>query len=183
MALHPINVHIIIPDASTTTYDPSLPAQTSVKALKIKSGGILNSLTGAQATINGGEGAWFNHGGTFNPGNSTVIFTNALATISGSTSFNNVTINNGAELWMTNGSYMSIAGAMNNYGPWHTVIDGTTTVEYNGGNQTIVVPNPATNRYSNLILSGSGYQNNARYCIGYLRRLLTVGYGNCNRFE
>ena len=148
-------VDVVIPDASTTTYDPSLPPITSVKRLTIQSSGILNSLTGAQATVVGGDSAWSNPGGTFNPGTSTVIFTNAQATISGSTTFNDVTINNGAELWMTDGSYMSIAGAMNNYGPWHTV-PGTITVEYNGGNQTVVVPNPATNRYSTLILSSSG---------------------------
>jgi hypothetical protein len=51
---------------------------------------------------------------------------------------------------------MRIAGSMNNNGVWRTVIGGTTTVEYNGGNQTVVIPNPSTNRYSNLILSGSG---------------------------
>lgn len=59
---------------------------------------------------------------------------------------------------MLTGSTMRIAGVMNNAGLWSTVADGATTVEYNGSNQTVVVPNPATNRYSTLILSGSGFK-------------------------
>ena len=33
---------------------------------------------------------------------------------------------------------------------------GPTTVNYNGGNQTVAIPDVSTNRYSTLILSGTG---------------------------
>jgi hypothetical protein len=51
---------------------------------------------------------------------------------------------------------MRIAGTITNDGTWRTVIAGNSTVEYNGGDQTVIIPNVATNRYYNLILSGSG---------------------------
>ncbi|MDP3916366.1 MAG: hypothetical protein Q8R96_21780 [Bacteroidota bacterium] len=150
-------VNIIIPDAATTSNDPVLPIETTIKTLKLESGAILNSIANAQASIIGGEGAWENEGGTFNPGTSNnVTFKSDQATISGSTDFNNVTIGNGAILWMKNASAMRISGSVSNNGTWRPVILGSTTVEYNGGNQVVVVPNPASNRYSTLILSGTG---------------------------
>jgi len=153
--------NVIIPDASTTTNEPTLPTSTEVTTLTINSNGVLNSGTNSQITINGANGAWSNNGGTFNPGTSTVIFSNSAATISGTNNFNNVTIQPGALLLMTSGSIMRIAGIMTNtQGTWRTVIGGPTTVEYNGtGDQNIVVPNPSTDRYSTLILSGSGNKN------------------------
>ena len=57
---------------------------------------------------------------------------------------------------MQSGAVLGIAGAVTNSGIWRTVNQGPTTVNYNGGNQTVVIPNPATDRYSTLILSGSG---------------------------
>ena len=51
---------------------------------------------------------------------------------------------------------MRIAGAVTNNGVWRTVIGGNSTVEYNGGDQTVIIPNTSTNRYYNLILSGTG---------------------------
>jgi len=148
--------NIIIPDASTTLYSPTLPIATAIKTLTIQAAGILNSVAGAQLTINGGSSAWNNVGGTFNPGTSKVIFTGTDATISGTTNFYDVTTTATKVLWLTTGSAMRIAGTMTNNGTWRTVIGGPTVVEYNGGSQTVVVPNPATNRYSTLILSGSG---------------------------
>ena len=148
--------NIIIPDHSTTLNSPTLPAVTEIKSLSIEAAGILNSVSTAQLTINGGGSAWNNTGGTFNPNSSNVIFTNAAATLSGTTNFNDVTINPGAALSMTGGSTMKIAGSMTNTGTWYIVDGGPTTAEYNGGDQTVVVPNPATNRYGTLILSGSG---------------------------
>ena len=150
------NKDIIIPDASTTPNDPYLPSFTEIKSLEIKAGGTLNSNPDAQITINGGNSAWLNIGGTFSPNTSKVIFTNDNAAIAGTTNFYDVIIPDTVVLWLTNGSVMRIAGAVANAGVWRTVIGGPTTVEYNGGNQTVVVPNPVTNRYSTLILSGSG---------------------------
>lgn len=148
--------NIIIPDASTTLHSPTLPALTEIRSLTIDAAGILNSSSAAQLTINGGNSAWNNTGGVFNPGTSNVLFTNSAATISGETSFYDVTLGTGDTLWMIGGSTMRIAGTVNNLGVWRTLVNGPTVVEYNGSNQTVVVPNPSTNRYSTLILNGSG---------------------------
>lgn len=147
---------VFIPDASSTTFSPSLPATTEIKSLTIAIDGVVNATAGAQLTINGSNGAWNNIGGTFNPGTSTITFTSTAATLSGSSSFYNVIIPSGKELWMTSGSVMRIAGSITNSGTWRTIIGSTTTVEYNGGNQTIINPNGPTTGYYNLILSGSG---------------------------
>ena len=145
---------VLIPDG--LSYYPSLTASSNAVAstIEIHSGASVsaNSYT---ITVYGAGGAWINDG-TFYPGTGNVIFTNSSATYSGTTNFYNLTINNGAILQMLLGSVIRIAGAVNNNGTWRTVINGATTVEYNGADQTIVIPNPATNRYYNLILSGSG---------------------------
>ena len=147
---------VVIPDASTTLHSPILAAATEVKNLTIEASGILNAVSNEQLAINGDNGAWSNNDGTFNPALSNVIFVNSAATLSGITNFKNVTINAGASLSLTAGSIMRIAGAITNNGIIHAVTGGTTTVEYNGGNQTVIIPNSATHRYSELILSGSG---------------------------
>ncbi len=147
---------VVIPDASTTMHSPTLAASTEVKNLTIEASGILNAVSNEQLAINGDNGAWSNADGTFNPALSNVTFVNNAATLSGITDFKNVTINAGATLSLTAGSIMRIAGAITNNGIFHAVTGGTTTVEYNGGNQTVIIPNSATHRYSELILSGSG---------------------------
>jgi hypothetical protein len=149
-------MNIIIPDASTTLHSPILPAFSEIKTLTINAGGILNSDAGAQLTINGGSSAWINYEGTFNPNTSNVIFTGTDATISGTTNFYDITFNSGTILTMTSGATIKISGTVTNNGTLGTVAGGPTIVEYNGGAQTVVVPNPATNRYSSLILSGTG---------------------------
>jgi len=149
------NKIIIIPDASTTLYSPTLPSITEIKSLHIDAGGILNSDVASMLTINGSD-AWVNNGGVFNESTSTIIFTADNATVSGITSFYNILIPETVDLWMTDACTMKIAGAITNNGNWHAVISGTTTVEYNGSAQTVTVPNQTTNRYDNLILSGSG---------------------------
>ena len=107
-------------------------------------------------TINGGNGAWNNSGGNFNHGNSKVLFTNTAATITGTTDFYDLTINTGATLSMSNQSRIGIGGNLIINGILNTINEGISTVEYNGGSQTVTVPNPSSNRYYNLILSGSG---------------------------
>ncbi|MBK9985104.1 MAG: hypothetical protein IPP15_22565 [Saprospiraceae bacterium] len=104
----------------------------------------------------GGSGAWINNGGTFNPSTSTVIFTNAAATISGTTNFYNITINSGAGLTLGAGSITRIAGTMTNNGIWNANPNDNVTVEYNGGDQTVLNPNGSTQGYHHLILSGTG---------------------------
>ncbi len=148
--------NIIIPDNATTPNAPTLPAVTEVKSITIEANGVLNTYSGAQCTINGAGGAWINGGGALNAGNSTVIFTNDSATVSGSTDFYNLTIDTGADLTLNNDGRIGISGTVTNNGIWHTVNGGTTMVDYNGGNQTVVIPNSSTNRYHCLTLSGSG---------------------------
>lgn len=147
--------NIIIPDASTTPFDPILPSITNIKSLTLDAGGILNSVASAQATIEGAN-AWSNHGGTFNADTSNIIFNNASATMSGTTNFYDLTINSGKTLSMTEGCNLRIAGGITNNGIWNTLASGSAFVEYNGAAQTIINPNGATAGYSNLILSGSG---------------------------
>ncbi len=146
---------VVIPDASTTAFDPTTPATVSVGRMTISANGILNAATGSTITISGGNGAWSNNGGTFNHGTGTVIFTNAAATISGITDFYNVTINSGAGLQPGTGNIMRIGGTLTNNGTFEAD-DLVNTVEYNGGSQTVLSPNGATPGYYNLILSGSG---------------------------
>ncbi|MCK9400620.1 MAG: hypothetical protein M0Q51_11595, partial [Bacteroidales bacterium] len=147
---------VIIPDTSTTINNPTLGISLAVGRLTIESGGILNSAATSTVTISGGNGAWSDNGGTFNASTGTVIFTNAVATISGVTDFYNVTINSGAVLTLGSGGTMRISGTMTNNGTWRAAQLANNTVEYNGGSQTVLNPNGATPGYDNLILSGSG---------------------------
>jgi hypothetical protein len=148
------NTILIVPDASTTPNDPSMPATASNGSLTIQSGGIVNSDPGAQLILNNAGLVWSNSG-TFNAGTSTIFFSNASSTMNGTTNFNNVTINSGAELLMSTNNIMRIAGTMTNNGTWTTDLL-TNTVEYNGSNQTILVPNGSSGSYYNLIVSGTG---------------------------
>ena len=147
---------VIIPDASTTPNDPTASTSVEILALEIQSGGVLNATSGGSFTVKAANGAWIKDGGVFNPSTSTVTFDNDQATISGNNEFYNIVIPNSKSLWMTNGCYMKIMGTVSNSGTWRTANSGTTIVEYAGNNQSIAIPNPSTNRYSNLYLSGSG---------------------------
>ncbi|MCX6224182.1 MAG: hypothetical protein NTV01_05450, partial [Bacteroidia bacterium] len=160
----------IIPDDNTTVYQPTLPASGSTQAtcqyLNIQTNGVLNSGGSDGATLTIVDGivgdAWgMEAGGTFNAGNSTVIFANLnptdVASLSGSTDFYNVTIASDSKLRPAGNSYMGIAGAL--------VISGTfsaatneNTIEFKGGSGTQSIPNPngGAAGYHNLILSGSG---------------------------
>jgi hypothetical protein len=148
------NTILIIPDAATTPNDPSLPATASNGSVTIEANGILNADPGAQLNLNNAGLAWSNSG-TFNASTSTVTFTNANATIGGTTNFNNLAIGSGAALLMTTGSITRIAGTMTNNGTWSAGLL-TNTIEYNGSNQTILIPNGSTGSYYNLVVSGSG---------------------------
>jgi hypothetical protein len=146
---------VYIPNAATTLNDPTLNPTALLGAMNIEAGGIVNSGTNSQLTINNGAGAWINSG-TFNAGTSTIIFTNADATVAGVTNFNNVTVNSGAALRPVTGNIMRIAGQLVNNG---TLLTGAidNIIEYTGTNQTIVSPNGAVLAgYHNLIINGAG---------------------------
>ncbi len=146
--------NVIIPDV---TYDPDLPANTTIGSLSINAGGILNALSGSPVlTLTGAAGAWDNVG-TFNAGSSTVIFTNAEASMSDPTNFYNVTIADGATLTLGTNNVMRIAGALSlsSTGVLNAA-SNHNTLEFNGADQTIIKPNGTTPGYHELILSGSG---------------------------
>jgi hypothetical protein len=147
--------NIVIPDVSLgSNLYPSLTAPTTINSMSIENGGTLNSGT-YTLTIAGTTSAWINMG-TFNAETGTVVFTGNGADLSGTTDFYNLTINAVGRLNAQDGSVTGIAGAVTNSGIWSTVSSGITTVNYNGGDQAVVIPDASTNRYYNLILSGSG---------------------------
>lgn len=149
---------LIIPDASLTSNDPDFTGTVEFKTLTIENAGVVNSTGSTTINVYGSSGAWSNMG-TFNPGSSTVEFKVADATLSGSTDFNNVTINSEAGLRNESNSVMRIAGTMTNNGIWRAGLF-ENTIEYNGsGPQTVISPNGATPGYHNLILSGIGTKN------------------------
>lgn len=147
---------VVIPDATTTVHRPTLNTSSTVKTIIIQPNGILDGGNATTLTISGSSGAWLNLG-TFNPGTSNVIFTNANATMADPTNFYNLTIANGASLTLGTDNIMRIAGEL--------LLQGTgilraallpNTVEFNGTNQTIINANGLTQGFYNLILSGTG---------------------------
>lgn len=150
------NTIVYIPNAATTPNDPILNPTVLLGSLNIEAGGILFAPNDSQFTINNGAGAWINNG-TFNPGTGTsrVIFTNLDATIAGTTQFNNVTINAGAGLRPITNNIMRVSGELVRNG---NLLTGAiiNTVEFNGTNQTIPVPNGSVAGYNNLIINGTG---------------------------
>ena len=166
-----ISYGVIIPDANTTVYQPTLPAFGSTQAaceyLIIETGGVLNSGSGDNATLTIVDGvvgdAWgCEAGGTFNAGNSTVLFAvpgTDAASISGSTDFYNVTITGAAGSKLRPGAdcYIGIAGTLDISAGYLAAATNENAIEFKG-NSTQVIPNPngSTPGYHNLILSGSG---------------------------
>ncbi|MEI6575480.1 MAG: hypothetical protein WCO63_04805, partial [Bacteroidota bacterium] len=141
-----------------TAYHPLLPdAVRTISTINIQSGGELNADVGTAPTltIDGASNAWINNGGLNAGSSSTIIFTNAAATIAGSTDFNNLTISSGATLTPATGNVMRIAGSLSGSGTLNAT-SNVNTIEYNGTAQTIFVPSGTPATYSSLILSGSG---------------------------
>jgi len=154
--------NVIIPDAATTPNDPAVPASgVTIKTIEIQSGGVLNTASGYTLTLTGGSAsppslaAWDSHG-TFNSPTGTVVFTGNQASFAGTADFNNVTIAPGATLYNRLGSTMRISGTLTNGGTWYPAFALNNTVEYNGGNQTVVEPNGTVVGYKNLTIGGTG---------------------------
>ena len=145
---------VIIPDATTTDYDPIIPTSTTIKSISIANGGVVNGGTNTTLTLNANTGsAWMNDNGTLNPGTSTIVFAGS-ASLAGTTSFNNVTVNSGVTLIPTLGTILKIAGDLTLTG----TLDLTTydnTLEYNGNSSQTV----ANTTYHDLTFSGSGTKN------------------------
>ncbi len=145
---------VIIPNTAALLYEPTMPASTTINSLTIQAGGVVNGGTGTVFTLAGGSGAWIQNG-ILNPGTSTIVFTNAAATLSGTTNFYNLTINSAAGLTPGSGSIMRIGGSITNNGTFNAALL-PNTVEYNGADQAIIIPNGSIPGYHNAILSGSG---------------------------
>ncbi|MBL0153122.1 MAG: hypothetical protein IPP93_06415 [Chitinophagaceae bacterium] len=151
--------HVIIPDASTTPNDPVLPVDnlTVINTMSIEPGGVLvmnNNIITIQNSLSGG---WEDQNAAGNdPGTSKVIFSNPNTSISGNARFYDVEISNGADISNEASSTMKIANSITRVGTgkWFAdILDAT--IEYNGGSQTVLLPDGTPN-YHNLILSGSG---------------------------
>jgi hypothetical protein len=150
---------IIIP--ANTPYLATVPANETreVKSVTIEQGGTMiaaaNSVLDVYGAleINNGTASWENNG-EFVPATGTVVFKNANAAIAGTTNFNNLTIPADQKLIMMNNSVVRIANTFDKQGVLDAYYDGPTTVEYNGGNQTIALTE--NNEYYNLIISGTG---------------------------
>ncbi|MDD2994729.1 MAG: T9SS type A sorting domain-containing protein [Paludibacter sp.] len=149
------STNVVIP--SGTAYSPTLPssATTELRRVTIEAGATLNGGTSSELILTGGQGTWSNNGGTFNPGTSTVKFTNSGATLSGSTDFYNFSIDKDTTvLTIAEGTNIRIAGTATNAGTGYAA--GPSTVEFNGGNQQVVLPDNTLKMFYNLILSGTG---------------------------
>lgn len=165
-----MNEGVLIP---VTVNNPLLPESTETQAvckyIIIQSGGVLNGGTNnATLTIYDGTqaDAWIVEpadglpAGSFNAGNSTVIFSNpgysTYAAISGTTNFYNLTVNTDSRITFSENSYIRISGTLLNNG----IIDATqaaNTVEFNGADQSIPNPNYTGGPgYHDLVISGSG---------------------------
>ena len=152
------NAKIVVPDAATTPNDPTISGTVTVGTMEIKAGGVVNggsgtlTLTGGPA-INGGAGTWLNNG-TFNAGTGTVVIDNADGTIAGTTTFNNLTINNARKATIQSGSSITINGTLTNSGTLDAASNPNTITFPNAG-QNIVNPNGTVPGYSSLVLNGA----------------------------
>ena len=151
------NTIVNIPDAATTPNDPLVSSVIALGTLNIEAGGIVNAAANSQFTINNGVGAWINNG-TYNPGTGTsnVIFTSAVATMGGTTTFNNITINAGSTLRPMSNCITRISGQFTING---ALLSGAmeNTIEFTGSGQTIPIPNGTSlNAYHHLVINGTG---------------------------
>lgn len=149
---------VIIPDASTTNYDPVLQEEVEIQTISLESGALFT--LDYNITVNGGgvvgAGTWNDATGGLNPNGKKVIFSGSGATISGNAVFYDVEIKNGASVTNQLGSTMKISGTITkgDSGKWYTDVY-YNTIEYNGAAQTVLLAD-GIETYYNLLLSGSG---------------------------
>jgi len=147
--------YVIIPDASTTNYDPVLQATDTINTLTIQTNGVLVMGSSTLSIANSQSAGWEDQNPTGNdPGTSKVIFLNQGATISGTGRFYNLQISSGADVTNQTGSLVKIQNSITKTGSWNCNLY-TNSVEYDGGSQTVVLPD-GNNQYYNLTLNGSG---------------------------
>ncbi|OYU95156.1 MAG: hypothetical protein CFE21_12680 [Bacteroidetes bacterium B1(2017)] len=151
---------VVIPDATTTSFDPTLPASTTIKSMSLANGSVLNGGTGTILTLNGSNGsAWMNDNASFNYGTSKLVFTGTTATIGGTNTFYDVTINSGGITSVsTSGSSVNIKNAL--------VVDGALNTN---GFLTLKSTASATARISQSAGTITGNVNVEQYIPGNKR--------------
>nr|MDA3852888.1 hypothetical protein [Bacteroidales bacterium] len=154
----------VLPDGNSGyPYRNLLPviAPASAKSIEIESGAILIS-DAYDITVSGSGDAWVNNG-VFTPGTGTVIFNHGAeleaVNIFGTTSFNNLTVEDKTYIKAATNSIIRIAGTLSANS--RSILDFTAnanTVEYNGAVAQTVVnsANATTPGYHHLIFSGAG---------------------------
>ena len=152
---------VTIPNAATTDYDPTIYSIAICNNIIIESGGILNLNPNSVLTIKGADNAWVNNG-VLNPGTGTINFAHGIenepVTISGTTDFYNLTIEENTLFQPATGSITRIAGTLS-YDINSSIIDCSTnfnTIEYNGNQEQTIINPGGSYGYHHLILSGSG---------------------------
>ncbi|MEI8086771.1 MAG: T9SS type A sorting domain-containing protein [Paludibacter sp.] len=123
------------------------------KSLEIEAGASL-TVDNFDITINGSTGAWKNNG-SFTPGTGTIYLTHGntseITTITGTTSFNNLSVAANTKIQAAVGSVMKIGGTFSTGSG--VVLDFNTysnTLEYNG---TVAQTLPPTTTFNNLTVS------------------------------
>jgi hypothetical protein len=147
---------VVIPNAATTQYDPTLPPSTTIGSVLIMPHAILNGGSGTSLNLDAGSGSWYNRG-TFNKGTCTVTFSNSNDSLYTTTDFYSIIVGNGASLTIGTNDTLQIEGALSVLGTG--VLNARTnpnTVIYKGSDQAVIAPNGAASGYYNLILSGTG---------------------------
>ena len=167
------NNDVIIPHPSSLPADNNgdlnpyvnlLPiiAPSEIRSLEIVSGAQV-SATDYDITVYGDENAWVNNG-IFLPGTANVIFANGdyddvdnnVVQIKGTTNFYDLTVKDKTLIQPANESVISIENEINFTESSILDFDTTnTTINYNGGIQTVITPNGGTQGYYNLSLSGN----------------------------
>lgn len=151
-----LDTKVIIPNVNSLVHIPVLNPMTQVQSIEIEQGGIINSTPDAIFEIYGTSGAWLNNGQFNAPtGAGKVIFKNLDATISGTTTFNNIEVASGASLRTLDGNTMIIGGTFTNNGIIFAGLN-PNSIKYSGSNQLVINPNGTSfESYYNLIISGT----------------------------
>ncbi|MBW6492258.1 MAG: T9SS type A sorting domain-containing protein [Lentimicrobium sp.] len=150
-----IGDHVIIPDAATTTNDPTPSDETYVNTLTILSGGIINFDNKKMHIVNSLSGGYEDLSGLSSPGTNPIYFDSPGATISGIPRLFSIVIADGADLTVQSGTNLRLTESITRTGTGKFYADiYPNTIEYNGDNQTVITPDGDGNYY-NLTLSGS----------------------------
>ena len=148
----------IVVDPNVYKSELTITDSQEAATILIKPGGVVNGGTGTLTlnggpAINGGSGTWVNNG-TFIPGTSHIIINNSDATMSGTSNFYDLTINDGKKLTIQSSASDTITGTLTIDGSG--ILDATSnsnTIVFAGNDQVIPTPNGAIPGYYNLTIN------------------------------